>query len=78
MTTNRLLLLGDSIIDSRAGSASFLKRMMDLHVERGSQATIALEKVKPEEVHRYGIIQPGTVEGDVVQITDLIEKFFGW
>jgi UTP--glucose-1-phosphate uridylyltransferase len=66
--------LGDSIIDSRTGSATFLQRLVQLHLDKHSQATIALEKVRPEEVHRYGVIEPGCTEGDVLEILDLVEK----
>jgi len=69
-----IVALGDSIIDSKVGSASFLHRMLELHDTKKCQATIALETVKAEEVHRYGVVKPGMQQGDVVEVVDLVEK----
>jgi len=69
-----VVCLGDSIILSR-GESNLLERMLDCHVSNGAAATVALEEVPAENIHRYGAVKPADAEpGDVFRIADLIEK----
>jgi len=67
---------GDTIIAS-GGEEPLLKRMMRVHLESGADATIAVEEVAEEEIHRYGIVKPA---GDIPEgaewfpVEDLVEK----
>jgi len=67
---------GDTIITS-GGEEPLLRRMVRAHLETGAAATIAVEEVTEEEIHRYGIVRPaGTVdrEAEWFAIEDLVEK----
>jgi len=67
---------GDTIIAS-PGEEPLLKRMMRVHLESEADATVAVEEVAEEDIHRYGIVKP---VGDVADgaesftIEDLVEK----
>ncbi|MBY8876765.1 UTP--glucose-1-phosphate uridylyltransferase GalU [Actinacidiphila acidipaludis] len=65
------VLLGDDLIDPRD---PLLARMIEVQ-ERHGGSVVALMKVDPEQIHLYGsaAILP-TDEGDVVRVTDLVEK----
>jgi len=67
---------GDSIISNGPGEP-LLGRMLRIHQETGAAATIAVEEVPEEEVHRYGIVKPSLEVEEGAQwfpIDDLIEK----
>jgi UTP--glucose-1-phosphate uridylyltransferase len=66
------VLLGDDMIDERD---TLLERMLEVQQERGG-SVVALMEVPPEHVDRYGCaaIDESRSEGDVVAITDLVEK----
>ncbi|MEU0086098.1 UTP--glucose-1-phosphate uridylyltransferase GalU [Streptomyces sp. NPDC006274] len=65
------VLLGDDLIDPRD---PLLARMVEVQ-EREGGSVIALMEVDPAQIHLYGCaaVKP-TAEGDVVKITDLVEK----
>ncbi|MER5890031.1 UTP--glucose-1-phosphate uridylyltransferase GalU [Streptomyces sp. NPDC001941] len=65
------VLLGDDLIDPRD---PLLSRMVEVQ-EREGGSVIALMEVAPEQIHLYGCAAvEATAEGDVVRVTDLIEK----
>ena len=64
------VLLGDDIIDSRDAC---LTRMLKLHEETGDNV-VALMEVPKEQIHLYGVASIGSQDGDVVEVTDLVEK----
>ncbi|TLS46364.1 UTP--glucose-1-phosphate uridylyltransferase GalU [Streptomyces montanus] len=65
------VLLGDDLIDPRD---PLLARMVDVQ-ERHGGSVIALMEVAPEQIHLYGCAAvETTVDGDVVKVTDLVEK----
>jgi len=67
---------GDTIISS-SGEEPLLKRMMRVHLATGADATIAVEEVAEEEIHRYGIVRPAgdTPAGaEWFPVEDLVEK----
>ena len=65
------VLLGDDFIDVRD---KLLQRMIEIRQHYGG-SVVALMEVEPEQVSSYGVatIKP-TSEGDVVAVTDLVEK----
>ncbi len=70
-----VVALGDSIVKANDG-ASFLRRMIDVHLASGAACTVAVEEVPPDDAYRYGIVKPAQGEntsGDFA-VTDLIEK----
>ncbi len=64
------VLLGDDLIDERD---KLLSRMLEMRAERGG-SVVALMEVPEEQVHLYGCAAVEDVDGDVVRITDLVEK----
>ncbi|MEK9624582.1 MAG: UTP--glucose-1-phosphate uridylyltransferase GalU [Halieaceae bacterium] len=64
------VLLGDDIIDSRDAC---LTQMLKLHEETGDNV-VALMEVTKEQIHLYGVASIGSQDGDVVEVTDLVEK----
>lgn len=70
-----VVALGDSIIKSYADSC-FLSWLIQAHVESGADCTIALEEVAPEDVYKYGIVEPvkGADLASPFEIENLVEK----
>ncbi|MDQ0985044.1 UTP--glucose-1-phosphate uridylyltransferase GalU [Streptomyces sp. V2I9] len=65
------VLLGDDLIDPRD---PLLARMVEIQ-EREGGSVIALMEVEPSQIHLYGCAAAdATVDGDVVRVTDLVEK----
>nr|WP_316860234.1 UTP--glucose-1-phosphate uridylyltransferase GalU [uncultured Cohaesibacter sp.] len=64
------LLLPDMIMKSERGC---LSEMMSVYEKREGNV-VALEEVPMEMTHKYGIVQPGTVRDDSIEITGMIEK----
>ena len=64
------VLLGDDVIDSRDAC---LSKMLALHVETGDNV-VALMEVPKEQIHLYGAASIGAQDGDVVEVTGLVEK----
>ena len=67
---------GDTIIESREGEP-LLTRMIRIHQQTGAAATVAVEEVPEEEIHRYGIVKPAEGEAqddEWFAIEDLVEK----
>jgi UTP--glucose-1-phosphate uridylyltransferase len=64
------VLLPDDLLVGKPGA---LKQMMQAYNEVGG-AIIAAEEKPLEEVKRYGVIAPGTIKGNVVEVKGLVEK----
>ena len=64
------VLLGDDVIDSRDAC---LSQMLSLHGETGANV-VALMEVPKEQINLYGVASIGAQDGDVVEVTDLVEK----
>jgi UTP--glucose-1-phosphate uridylyltransferase len=64
------VMLGDDIMDGRS---TVLEEMIDLHDERGG-SVIALKEFPREEISSYGCVDPGEIDGRVVEIRGLVEK----
>ncbi|MFA4029396.1 MAG: hypothetical protein GDYSWBUE_000068 [Candidatus Fervidibacterota bacterium] len=68
-----IVALGDSIIYAPKPH-DLLTRMMECHLSNNAAATIALERVAPDEVSKYGIAALEDESAEVSRITDIIEK----
>jgi UTP--glucose-1-phosphate uridylyltransferase len=64
------VLLGDNVMDERA---HVLQDMLAVH-ERYGRSVIALKEVSRADISAYGCVRPGTAEGDLVPITEIVEK----
>ncbi|MBN1987447.1 MAG: UTP--glucose-1-phosphate uridylyltransferase GalU [Prolixibacteraceae bacterium] len=65
------ILLGDTLVKSEDGPVT--KQLIDVY-EKYQSSVIALEEVKPEMVHRYGIIDGQQISENVFKASDWIEK----
>jgi len=68
-----VVCLGDTII-GEPEPAHLLRRLMDTHLRREATATVAAERVRPQDVSKYGILKPVGRTGAEFQLADLIEK----
>lgn len=70
-----LVVLGDDLVDSEVPC---LKQMIEVHLrlerEYSHPSVIALEKVLPEEVPIYGIVEGEMVEEGLYRIKRVVEK----
>jgi UTP--glucose-1-phosphate uridylyltransferase len=65
------VLLPDDLIDDRD---ELLGRMFDVQAERGG-IVLGLIDVPRSEIGKYGCVEPiGEIDGDVIEIADLVEK----
>ena len=64
------LMLPDDIIDSAVPG---LKQMLAVYEKYGC-SVIAVEKVKPSDTNKYGIIRPKKLSKGVYQILEMVEK----
>ena len=55
------------------GGAPVLKQMVDVHQRYGC-SVLAVRKVPPENIGRFGSIKIGSQEGNVYEVADLVEK----
>lgn len=65
------LLLPDMLIHAKPGC---LRQMMDVYEAQGGGNVIAVEEVPWENVHRYGVVKPGTWSGRAFTIEAMVEK----
>jgi len=70
-----LVALGDTILYS-PDEPHLIQRLIDSHCQGDVFATIAVEEVRREDVHRYGIVAPaGEMTGSgAMPIVDIVEK----
>jgi UTP--glucose-1-phosphate uridylyltransferase len=64
------VLLGDDIVRARKPC---LKQLMDVYETYGL-ATIAVQDVPIESVHRYGVVDPMPIDGALSRVLGLVEK----
>jgi UTP--glucose-1-phosphate uridylyltransferase len=64
------VLLADDVI---LGPTPCLRQLMDVY-ERTGATVLAARRVRPEQVSRYGIIATGASDGNVHEVTDMVEK----
>lgn len=65
------VLLPDDLLVGKPGA---LAQMMETYDEVGGGVVIAAEERKPEEIHRYGVIDPGATSGRTISVKDVVEK----
>ncbi len=64
------VILPDDVIDAEI---PVMKQMVELY-EQTRSSVVAVERVDPAEVHRYGVIKPDGVGGPVQRLLDMVEK----
>ncbi len=64
------VLLPDEVM---VGQPNCLKQMVQAYEKVGGNIVAVLE-VPPSETHRYGVVVPGTDDGELVEIKGLVEK----
>ena len=64
------VLLGDDIVRSEKPC---LKQLIDQYMENGS-SIIGVQPVDENETHRYGIIDPTSVDGRCYKVSNFVEK----
>jgi UTP--glucose-1-phosphate uridylyltransferase len=64
------IFLADELL---VGEPGCMKQMVEAYNRVGGNVVCGYE-VPPEETDRYGIVSPGKVDGDLVEVTALIEK----
>ncbi|MBN2730671.1 MAG: UTP--glucose-1-phosphate uridylyltransferase GalU [Bacteroidales bacterium] len=66
------VLLGDTLVESTT-DVPVTGQLMDVY-ERFGGSVVALERVPREKVHRYGVIDPIAMDGNVVRARGFVEK----
>jgi len=64
------VFLADDIIRSQTPA---IKQMMDVFAPRQA-SVLALQRVEPDQVSRYGIVKVGKSEGRIHEVIDMVEK----
>ena len=64
------VFLADDIIRSHTPA---IKQMMDVFGPRQA-SVLALQRVEPDQVSRYGIVKVGKSEGQIHEVVDMVEK----
>ncbi len=64
------VLLGDDVIEE---TSHLLERMIEVFVETQS-SVVALIEVPNSEIHKYGSVKPAGQSGDVITVSDFVEK----
>lgn len=64
------IFLSDELM---VGQPGCMKQMVEAYNRVGGNIVAALE-VPPEETHRYGVVTPGRVDGDLTEVLGLVEK----
>ncbi len=66
-----VVVLGDDIIDSKKPVTA---QLIEAYEKFGRGIYLAVERVDPAEVDKYGIIEAEPVEGNVYRVLDMVEK----
>tara|TARA_B000000475_G_scaffold185555_1_gene149634 strand:- start:194 stop:1054 length:861 start_codon:yes stop_codon:yes gene_type:complete len=64
------VLLPDDLFFSEK---SCLSQLLDLY-KRVDASVIAVNKIDKENIHKYGVIKPGSIDNNVINIEDIVEK----
>ena len=67
------IFLPDELMIGEPGGAGCMKQMVDAYEKTGGNLVSVLE-VPHDEVSSYGVIDPGTVDGNLTQVKGLVEK----
>lgn len=68
-----VVALGDSIIGLN-GQSQLVARMVHIYETQHAAAVVAVEEVPREEVRHYGIVDPASMDGDMIRVANLVEK----
>jgi UTP--glucose-1-phosphate uridylyltransferase len=60
--------------DLMMGTPGALSQMMDAYRQVGGGVIVAAEEKPLEETKRYGVIDPGAINGNVVEVKGVVEK----
>ncbi len=64
------VLLPDDLFFSEK---SCLSQLLDLY-KRVDASVIAVNKIDKDNIHKYGVIKPGSIDNNVINIEDIVEK----
>jgi UTP--glucose-1-phosphate uridylyltransferase len=64
------VLLGDDIVQAEVPA---IRQLIEQYEETGS-SVVGVQKVPDSETHRYGIVDPNTIEGRRYQVNHFVEK----
>lgn len=64
------VLLADDVI---LGAKPVLRQLIDAHVETGA-TVLAVRRVAPDQISRYGIVATGASAGPLHEVVDMVEK----
>ena len=64
------VLLPDDLFFSQK---SCLSQLLDIYKKTHS-SVIAVNKIDKKNIHKYGVIKPGTIENNLIKIEDIVEK----
>jgi UTP--glucose-1-phosphate uridylyltransferase len=65
------VFLGDDII---VADVPCMRQLLDVHERQGGHPVLAVMRVPPEEIGRYGVIKGERLGGNVYRVDDLVEK----
>lgn len=65
-----VVAFGDTIIKG----GNLLRRMVESHAQSGAVCTMAVERVAPQDAHRYGVVKPSGKLGSDFTIEGIVEK----
>lgn len=65
-----VVAFGDTIIKG----GNLLRRMVESHAQSGAVCTMAVERVAPQDAHRYGVVKPTDEVGPDFAIQGIVEK----
>ena len=64
------ILLPDDLFISHK---SCLSQLLDIHTNKNS-SVIAVNKIDKDNIHRYGVINPGLIKDKAIKVEDIVEK----
>ncbi len=65
-----VVAFGDTIIKG----GNLVRRMVESHAQSGAVCTMAVERVAPQDAHRYGVVKPADTVGPDFAIEGIVEK----
>jgi UTP--glucose-1-phosphate uridylyltransferase len=60
--------------DLMIGTPGALRQMIDAYAPAGGGILVAAEEKSREETSRYGVVDPGTIQGNTVEVRNIVEK----
>ncbi len=64
--------LGDSVM--MGGDEDFMGRLLQVHEANRAAATLGVQHIQPEQSSRHGVIAVARTEGNVLQVSGVVEK----